>query len=914
MHLKTMVKAERQAKYGGTSSGRRASTRDRAGRRLTSPRCRLTCGFGRALRARFAPPLIAALWLVAMSCAPGADLQLGPASLSVSGQDSFTLRTQHISGAEASRSSYRWENYALSRGVEHNTDLIVRGALLPNLLVDAAIARGPYMTGRQRLTFTFDGSDALVRVGDLAVAFDGIELLRFCRSLRGIEVETKLPRGALTMLASESKPALRTDLLYGRNSAGPYYLAASPLVDASEVVEVDGRHMVRGSDYSIDYQIGLIQFAPSFIISPTSRIVVTYEYDAPGGMSGSLVGLRALFPVTPALRVGATYFGLDRRAATTPVSAVKEDRWLGNNSAGPFTLSYRPIEPGSEHIRVDGIIQVAGRDYRIDYITGAIVFLQPLPAGVSVVVTYRVSGAAQSGAPQRAVTGIDAHYAAGRHLNLSAEFAHSNSGLGTAGSGRAVVFGARGDWDRLHLSANLRSAGAAFNPIESTSAPQERRGYDLGLDFEPAQGLRLAASTRDYLRPYLQFGGASDLFVRDRTREIKLDFRHPGWPSLSYAGTWSSLSGQRAQSLVERSGDQLINIGYERGAFGFKAGYRRNSYARQGESPLAQDTAPSYTLPALDSFAYSSAYSGRGAGSSLSMWYRPGDRLNIICDLARSGMALVGGGTTRAGSARLGVEYAPSSKTSISLGLRSSSSGQAVCADGRPVPGYVSHSQTINVRQNLTSNLALNLAYDSQLNEGGYGADVATDAWTGGFWWQPGKALSLIGQYTRQNLAYLGASGRSANEISSLGATISPFGGGLKLDLSFSHMSGSASGSFGSSYGSAYEPVAAEPITDTYGYGASGVIAAHGMANSSLRARITYPVANRQEAFAEWETSSNSGYPGGDRHTAMGIGWRISLTRELSFTVDWRRIASASADSQYSYRAQTLGAQLGAKF
>jgi hypothetical protein len=847
--------------------------------------------------------------------AHAANVHLGPASLSVTGQDRLTLRTQQVSGTEVSRSSYRWENYALSRNVEHSTDLVVRGELLPNLLVDAAIARGPYMTGRQRLTFTFDGTDALVKVGDLAVVFDGIELTGFSRSLRGIQVDTKLPRGALTMLASESKPALRSDLLYGRNSAGPYYLAASPLVDASESVEVDGRRMRRGADYSIDYQIGLIQFAPSLIISPTSRIVVTYEYDTPGGVSGSLIGLRAVYPISSALRMGATYLGLDRRQATSSVSAVREDRWLGNNTAGPFTLTCRPIEPGSEHVVLDGILQVAGRDYRIDYVTGTVFFLEPLPAGVSVSVTYRVPGAAQPASPQRAVLGLDAHYAQGRHLNLSAEFAHSDGGAqAPGGGGRAVVVGARGDWDRLHLSASLRSANAAFEPFESASATQARKGYDLGMDFEPAQGLRLAASTHDYTRPYLQFGGASDLFVRDHTRELKLDFARPGWPTLSYAGTWSALSGAGASPLAERTGNQLVNLGYERGAFGVKASYRQSSYARQGESPVSQYATPSYNTPGLDSFAYASAYSGSGAGSSLSMWYRPGDRLNIVCDLASSGMSLAGGGQTRAGSSRVGVEYAPSSQTSISLGVRSSSSGQAVSADGQSVPGYTSRSHTLNLRHNPMPNLSLNVAYDSQLNEGGYGANAATRAWTSGFWWQPSKALSLIGQYTRQDLAYIGASGRSANDISSLGATIAPFGGGLKLDVSFSHMTGSASGTFGTDYGSLYAPVAADSVLGSYGYGTLGGAAAHGMANSSLRARITCPVADRQQAFAEWESSSNSGYPGGNRRTAMAIGWQIGLTRELNFTVDWRRIASASADSQYSYHAQTLGAQLGLKF
>ena len=49
----------------------------------------------------------------------------------------------------------------------------------------------------------------------------------------------------------------------------------------------------------------------------------------------------------------------------------------GTNSAGPYYLQSNQIINGSERVAVDGVVQVAGRDYVIDYSLGAITFLDP---------------------------------------------------------------------------------------------------------------------------------------------------------------------------------------------------------------------------------------------------------------------------------------------------------------------------------------------------------------------------------------------------------------------------------------------------------------------------------------------------------------------------------------------------------
>ncbi|MFM9872166.1 MAG: hypothetical protein ACKVQS_01720 [Fimbriimonadaceae bacterium] len=67
----------------------------------------------------------------------------------------------------------------------------------------------------------------------------------------------------------------------------------------------------------------------------------------------------------------------------------------GNNSAGPFYLQSNQIVRGSERVEVDGVLQLLGQDYTIDYDLGAITFLNRqtleskiIPPTSTIVATY----------------------------------------------------------------------------------------------------------------------------------------------------------------------------------------------------------------------------------------------------------------------------------------------------------------------------------------------------------------------------------------------------------------------------------------------------------------------------------------------------------------------------------------------
>lgn len=111
----------------------------------------------------------------------------------------------------------------------------------------------------------------------------------------------------------------------------------------------------------------------------------------------------------------------------------------GTNSAGPYYLQSSQIVRGSERVEVDGVAQVLGRDYTIDYDLGAILFLNRqtlesriIPPTSTIVATYESFNFA--GAAGR-IEGVGAVYDFGRFGQLGLTGARqvtgSNGGLST---------------------------------------------------------------------------------------------------------------------------------------------------------------------------------------------------------------------------------------------------------------------------------------------------------------------------------------------------------------------------------------------------------------------------------------------------------------------------------------------------
>jgi hypothetical protein len=88
------------------------------------------------------------------------------------------------------------------------------------------------------------------------------------------------------------------------------------IVHGSESITVDGRHMTRDVDYTLDYDTGILMFNNPDLVKDSSTVLATYEYMPFGGQFTSTVwGGRGEYDFNQNLSVGTTYIN---DSANTP--------------------------------------------------------------------------------------------------------------------------------------------------------------------------------------------------------------------------------------------------------------------------------------------------------------------------------------------------------------------------------------------------------------------------------------------------------------------------------------------------------------------------------------------------------------------------------------------------------------------
>ncbi len=91
-------------------------------------------------------------------------------------------------------------------------------------------------------------------------------------------------------------------------------------------------------------------------------------------------------PALLLLPAAALLTGLTPAAHADPARA--QDVCVGSGTAGPYTLSWTQMLPGTEAIQINGIPQMRGLDYTINTDAGTVTFTRPLPAQSAAAVTY----------------------------------------------------------------------------------------------------------------------------------------------------------------------------------------------------------------------------------------------------------------------------------------------------------------------------------------------------------------------------------------------------------------------------------------------------------------------------------------------------------------------------------------------
>lgn len=153
----------------------------------------------------------------------------------------------------------------------------------------------------------------------------------------GVKVETTLVTNALTTVTAEAVGS-------GDGVGKTFSLANSPVLSNSETVFVGGAAKARGTDYSVNYETGVI----TFTAAPESAAAISAYY-----------------------RHGQDFVG------------------TGDGSSKAFALSNVPVIPGNGMILyLDGVAKTPGADYILDHDTG-VVTLSTAPAdGARLDATY----------------------------------------------------------------------------------------------------------------------------------------------------------------------------------------------------------------------------------------------------------------------------------------------------------------------------------------------------------------------------------------------------------------------------------------------------------------------------------------------------------------------------------------------
>jgi len=249
-----------------------------------------------------------------------ADEQIEKRNINISGTKTFEMKKADVSGDISHFSS---ENFDSIPGfkLDQSMHLEVSGNITETATVHAVL--DDKEDEDRRFTVNIDGPVWKFVMGDFPLAIEGTEFALFRKEVRGIMAHGAFhDRFQSTFLFSQSKGQARREQFRGAGQQQEFRLAASPIVQNSEKVSIDGVAINRGTDYFIDYEDGIVKFLPHMLpIEMTRWIVVEYEVsDKSMAFSRNLFGTRQVYQHDENSHLGVTW--LQEVDSSTPKSAA----------------------------------------------------------------------------------------------------------------------------------------------------------------------------------------------------------------------------------------------------------------------------------------------------------------------------------------------------------------------------------------------------------------------------------------------------------------------------------------------------------------------------------------------------------------------------------------------------------------
>lgn len=249
-----------------------------------------------------------------------ADHQIEKRNINISGTKTFEMKQSEVSGDIGHFSTENYDSYPGFK-LDQSLHLEIDGNITENSTVHAVL--DDKEDEDRRFTVNIDGPVWKFVMGDFPLALEGTEFSMFRKEVRGILAQGSFhERFKSIFLFSQSKGLARREQFRGAGQQQEFRMQASPIVQNSEKVSLDGKQLTRGSDYLVDYEDGLIKFLPHILpIEVTRWIVVEYEVaDENMAFSRNLFGTRQIYTHSEGRSLAMTW--LTEIDSTTPKAGV----------------------------------------------------------------------------------------------------------------------------------------------------------------------------------------------------------------------------------------------------------------------------------------------------------------------------------------------------------------------------------------------------------------------------------------------------------------------------------------------------------------------------------------------------------------------------------------------------------------
>lgn len=698
----------------------------------------------------------------------------------------------------------------------------------------------------------------------------------------------------ITHLQVEGKGASSTereerDQFLGNASPGPFYLTYRPIVADSEIVTINGALQTRTEAYTLEYATGKLLFKSGYEPPYSTTVIIRYRVQQTGSSSSDrgVTGIDLNWASSHglAVRVQAA------RSAQDPTRTIAAEQVRNEPfTVAPgipitqqvFRLRKAPVQAGTDVVRAGAQQLIRDQDYTLNDTTGELRLLIntiPIsPTGPSLYVSYT------SQPRQEALEGNSA-------VAVQSTYAHG----------------------RVAASLGFRQVDPGFTPLEMVGYRNTSRAWNWTGGYTFSDDLSFSLTGEDVRQPYNPYSSSSSsIIMHEQNRSYMLDFHRPNWPSVSLRRTTTDSQQEGDHTLGNASSTDSLMLAWTKNPITASLNlmraatdsrqlrYTLDPYAPVPDNPDPSD--PVYT------------YKGTTDNASLNLMYQPNDRLSVGMNLAKNNIATKNDGKTinsGGDSMTVNATYRPVQALTLTASARESNTDAATSVVGSDIPALTNRNLSLGANWQASQRMSFGVNYTNDHAEGGDSSNSSSNGLSANLWWQPLDQASLNGYWSSQGLHYLGAQGDSRSNMVGVSAQIGPIKKAT-VSLDAQHIWGE--NSFGVTQLWQSEGVArrAVPqIVDTVGIAGN----ATGNKLTTLAARVSYPIANKQELFVSGETTQSSGFPSESTKHSVGLGWNYRLNDNLTLTLGGQRVIySDSATPDLNYNANQFNADLSWQF